>query len=901
MRPTAGSVAAAALSVAACFAVPRSLPAPSLPDQRFEYRQEVQTFELTNGARLAVIPEPGANLVELDVRYRTGAVEDPPGKEGLAHLVEHLMFSLRDGPDAPTFGDRLAALALDFNAYTSWDETHYVELAPAGLLPQLLALERTRFATDCAHIDDEILDRERDVVVQEILQRGDTVGRVAAAVFGDDHPYGRPVGGTPESLRAISRDDVCDFLAGGYAPDRAIVVISGAVDAAWVKGLAEQDLGAVPRRIGRPRAPVTPMAARPPVHLALPLDPPTALIAFPAAPAVTEEGARLSVLAELLRQHLATRDEIGRVSVLQVGGDRDPAMVFALVPAKSGAVDTMPDRFFTEVSKLREELDPIELEWAKTRRRVELMTSVEPLPRRASRVADALQYDAGRPPLYHEMGVVKDAKVASITELAATFRRDRARVVLTRREPSGAAVTQLGDLGQGHEHDIAVWHEPVDPAQARAPMRTPHRPTVTHRRELTLDNGLRVILVSGLAESLVNIRLLVPAGYDAAPTEPALPLLAANLLGSPDLRHYRMRDNIAYYDAFARGGVRDVEIDDHWTTFSLRGVSPDVGVLLWQLAVPLTDGVYRDDVLSDLPGWIAAMPGAKPTDAQLRRRLLSGKESASDGLKTSLGRVHVGDLRRFRGQHYRAAGATLIVAGQFDEDQVARDVRRLFGRLPPGNSAPATTTLAAGVSGLPAARDLGLVRPTAVQLHASMSFPLPSKLEPHRAAAYAIAREIIEARAAVLRQGMGVTYGVGVDAEKAGGQRFLTLSAQLAPSAAADALTVLASALRDLRAGREIDADVVRARRRLVAKLLITAVDSGAAADEVQTEVVHQLPADYEQRMVSAVAGVTRDDVARALAEMLAPEHETRLLLGTRSTVEAGFRALGVHTVVWQQ
>ncbi len=850
MRPAAGWIAAAALGVAACFAVPRSLPAPSLPDQGFEYRQEVQTFDLTNGARLAVIAEHDANLVEVDVRYRTGAVEDPQGKEGLAHLVEHLMFSLRDGPDAPTLGDRLAAVALDFNAYTSWDETHYVEIAPAGSLPQLLALEHKRFAADCAQIDDEILDRERDVVIQEILQRGDAAGRVAAAVFGDDHPYGRRIGGTPESLRAITRDDVCDFLAAGYAPDRAIVVISGAVDAGWVRGLADDSLGAIPARIGRPRAPVTPMTARPPIHVALPVDPPTALIAFPAAPPVTEQGARLSVLADLLRHRLAAQDAIGRVSVLQVGGDRDPALVFALVPARPGAVDVMPDRFFTEVEKLRRELDPIELEWARTRCRVELMSSREALPRRASRVADALQYDPGRPPLYHELGVVKDVTVASITELAATFRRDRARVVLTQREPTGAAVARLGQLGEGHEHDIAIWHQPVDPARARAPMVAPHRPTVTHRRELTLDNGLRVILVSGLQEGLADVRLLLPAGYDDAPGEPALPLLAANLLGSPDLSRYRMQDNTAYYDAFERAGVRDVEVDDHWTTFSLRGLSSDVGVLLWQLAVPLTDGVYHDDVLGDLPGWIATMPESKPTDTEVRRRLLSGKQSTSDALKASMARTHLGDLRRFRRRHYRAAGATLIVAGQFDEDRVARDVRRLFARLPAGGPAPARS--GASVSGPPAARDLGLVRPSEVQLHASMSFPLPSKLAPHRAAAYAIARELIEGRAAVLRQGMGVTYGVGVDAEKAGHQRFLTLSAQLAPSAAAHALTVLASALRDLRAGREIDADVVRARRRLVAGLLITAVQLGLrrrrGADRGDAAAARGLPAADGQR-----------------------------------------------------
>ena len=73
-----------------------------------------------NGLRFVIMPDPSTTLVEVDVRYDVGAREDPKGKAGLAHLVEHLLFQIRPGgPGTPTLMDHLSQLAVARNTYTT--------------------------------------------------------------------------------------------------------------------------------------------------------------------------------------------------------------------------------------------------------------------------------------------------------------------------------------------------------------------------------------------------------------------------------------------------------------------------------------------------------------------------------------------------------------------------------------------------------------------------------------------------------------------------------------------------------------------------------------------------------------------------------------------------------------
>src|SRR5262245_53354577 len=102
--------------VIACGAVLK----PPAPDRRLNIKQNGSVFEANNGYRFAVLPELGARVIRLDVRYPVGAADDPKGKEGLAHVVEHMLFDVEyaRGAAKTSISAELGRVAIAWNAET---------------------------------------------------------------------------------------------------------------------------------------------------------------------------------------------------------------------------------------------------------------------------------------------------------------------------------------------------------------------------------------------------------------------------------------------------------------------------------------------------------------------------------------------------------------------------------------------------------------------------------------------------------------------------------------------------------------------------------------------------------------------------------------------------------------
>jgi zinc protease len=116
------------------------------------------------------------------LRIQAGSMDDPPGKEGLAHLVEHLMFYLRRDPRGPTLDERLRAVTSSYNATTDLDGTYYVaHVAPADADAVAAMFAEIASEATCAHLDRKALEHERAIVRGERRLR---VGR-ASQVVGD--------------------------------------------------------------------------------------------------------------------------------------------------------------------------------------------------------------------------------------------------------------------------------------------------------------------------------------------------------------------------------------------------------------------------------------------------------------------------------------------------------------------------------------------------------------------------------------------------------------------------------------------------------------------------------------------------------------------------------------------
>ncbi|MFZ5476155.1 MAG: M16 family metallopeptidase [Myxococcota bacterium] len=206
---------------------------------------------LPNGLVVLLEEDRSAPRVAVHVYVEAGAAEDPPGREGLAHLVEHLAFAGGD------YDRRLAALGGASNAWTDHDGTAYWSVAPSDVLGPLLALEGERFAA--LAWPDAALATQRGVVAQERagerLPGGLDHARLSALLWPEGHPYRRRVLGEPD---AVTAEDARAFVARQYRAGATTVAIVGDFDLADARARVYEALAGLPAGAGERPAPSPP-------------------------------------------------------------------------------------------------------------------------------------------------------------------------------------------------------------------------------------------------------------------------------------------------------------------------------------------------------------------------------------------------------------------------------------------------------------------------------------------------------------------------------------------------------------------------------------------------------------------------------------------------------------------
>lgn len=206
-----------------------------------------EMFTLKNGLRVIVHTDRKAPVVGVTVYYRVGSKNEPKGKTGFAHLFEHLMFG--GSENVPDFDAPLVeAGSTATNGSTWFDRTNYVVTVPTGALDRALFMEADRMGHLLGAVTQAKLDAQRGVVQNEKRQ-GDNqpFGLVdyaeTAALFPESHPYGHSTIGSMADLDAASVADVKDWFRANYAPNNAILVLAGDIDAATARQKVEKYFG----------------------------------------------------------------------------------------------------------------------------------------------------------------------------------------------------------------------------------------------------------------------------------------------------------------------------------------------------------------------------------------------------------------------------------------------------------------------------------------------------------------------------------------------------------------------------------------------------------------------------------------------------------------------------------
>ncbi len=232
-------------------------------------RAAVSHFTLANGLELVVVPDRRTPVVTHMIWYRVGSADEPPGKSGIAHFLEHLMFKGTARNPAGRFSQTLITIGGQENAFTSTDYTGYFQRVAREHLATLMDFEADRM-TGLVLTDANVLP-ERNVILEERNQRTDNdpgarLGEQVAAALYLNHPYGKPVIGWRHEMETLDREDALAFYRRFYTPSNAIVVVAGDVEAQDVKAIAERTYGRIESRAAagprlRPQEP-PPAAAR---------------------------------------------------------------------------------------------------------------------------------------------------------------------------------------------------------------------------------------------------------------------------------------------------------------------------------------------------------------------------------------------------------------------------------------------------------------------------------------------------------------------------------------------------------------------------------------------------------------------------------------------------------------
>jgi zinc protease len=650
-RRWALAVASSLLFVFSACRPARQARAPGVEALSFDVRQQ----RLENGLRLVHHSDGSQGLVSLVLVVGAGSGRDPAGKEGLAHLVEHLAFRGHDDAGV-TLRERLLRLGVDFNAWTSSDETTYVATASKASAPELLLAFRDLMRDPLRDLDEATFQVERNVVEQERRLRSENgypsevFARLDRALYGDSF-YGKPTGGTGPSLEALRLEDAREFARAHYRPEGMTLLVAGAT------GKRRQDLvllfGEVkPEGQGfawsRPAAPPSLLSGPGPIERTQAVvGVPELWLAWRLPGAFAEERAALDVLESLAASSLArttsVRSDVVSVQSFVERGPIVSTLYCRVVLSRTSDLEGVRGALAHELDKgvARRALDA---DWRFLYTREEStrrMLSLEPLAARALGMALGAHH-AGDPDFVVRQAARVDGLGGDeLNGLADRFLKlEQSRAVLL--EPGAAgpvASLDSASSSDGHRHLSST-----QAAAAAAKLAVPRFETKT------LDNGMQVIAVRREGDRFFSALL----GFlDGAARKPHGVVQAADwsilsYISKPpagigfsrsartDALLWLARSNVSALDLGLEGMV------DRFTNYEISWKPPE------------------------FVEWLKVADQAETPAEILNRNLwraLLGDSLLSPPLPKEIDAVRVQDIRRWRDTVYRPENATLVIVG----------------------------------------------------------------------------------------------------------------------------------------------------------------------------------------------------------------------------------------------
>ena len=889
----------------------------------------VRERTLDNGLRALVLPVRRAPIVVCDLYYPVGSFDEPPGRTGLAHFVEHMLFK---GTARFPKGqiDRLVLLAGgQSNAETSEDSTHYWFAFPKERWELGLVLEADRMRG--ARFDPAEVEIERRVILEERARELNTphgrLDQTHLAVTYLRHPYRNPILGWPEDLAHATTDDLQTFYQTHYRPDGAVLVVVGDLDPDTALDRITNHFADVPASDApQPRTAIVEpdQAGRRSFVLAESESVARCLLGWRTVPRVHPDAPILDVVADLLCGGRGSRlwqslVETGKaatwIETTHAAAQRAGQLFIQLEAAPGVESGALEERIATELWRLRE-AGPSAIELDRSRHRIKAAWRWE------QEDLASLAGGLGSAALWHDWRIWQTELRTSLGVEAHDIQRVVDTYLIDSNLTVGWSLPGKADAGAGLVQDstepvpsftAAVVYQPsfgtsvTATAAAPAIETNPVKPipwpvpAIISRlvdyspRRVVLDNGLRLIFERRPGPGIVAIELFVDAGL-MREAKPGLACLAGRLLeeGTATRSAQELAEVIENV-----GGT----LESTATGSSLRVCREDLGIAIELLADVTIRPVFPTEAVRWVSRRIAADLSGDLEDPAFRaelsfRNMVYGSHPlARDprGGVREITRLSRDDVIEHHGRHFIPENAVLVVVGDFEPRRLVSLVKTHLGGWPATGRCPAPYP-ATGKAGRPRTRR---IHHPGDQVHIVMGHLGVARTHPDFDALvildhiFGSGPGFCDRLGRIVRDEMGLVYSIGggiTDSADVVPGLFRVYAGTM-PKQADRVIGAITEQMEAMHAGAFSEDEVDRARRYLTGAWVFDYQSVEQRAERLLELERWGLGLEAPMQWPDRIAAITASQVRKAARKHLRPEALCRVELGPLRRRGKGARA----------
>jgi zinc protease len=862
-------------------------------------------MKLSNGLTLIVHEDHSAPLVAVSVWYHVGSKDEPKGKDGFAHLFEHLMFNGSENYNDDFFKATRLIGATEQNGTTNTDRTNYFETVPKNALDTMLWLESDRMGHLLGAIDKGRVDEQRAVVENEKRQGQNrpyskTQDLIVRATQPVGHPYDHTTIGSIEDLDAASVDDVKSWFRSYYGPSNAVLVLSGDITPAEARSKVEHYFGDIPpgEPVVHPGAWVAKMSGTKRETAFDRVAQPRLTMVWNIPGYGSQPMTDLDLLGDLLvsghtgrlYDRLVTKDQLATKVSAGTDGQEIEGQFEIDVMLKPGGDPARVEAIVDE--ELRRLIDkgatPDEMARVRVQYEANLARAFESIASKAAVLAQSQTFLGDPDAWKNDLARRRTATSADVQRTAKAWLSDGDYVL---------AMLPFGDLKAASiGADRKTMPMPSTVAAATFP------PV----ERATLSNGLKLVVARRSGSPLLNIAMMtdtgIPADYASWPAGTST--LAMSLLdeGTVSMTGAEIADRLS-----ALGVELDTGGDAETGQVTMSLLKPVLAQAMPVFADVIMHPAYREaDVARVKAEREAQIRSSRQTPVQIAARVAprlvygAGYPYGRVTTENSIQSIDRKDLVAFHERWFHPNNATLIVTGDTSLAEIRPTIETAFASWRPA-FIPAT------IAPRPTAPEKSVVylidTPGSPQSVIDAVFVAPPRREgdemPRKLFNTAFGGGFVSRVNMKLREEKGWSYGARSSFSDGRAARLFVAGGPVQSDKTADALHELDLLLKGVVGDKPIDAKELAEAKTASSLSLSGAWSTGdGIAAYLGVETSDKLPDNYFDQYALKIDAGTLAATNKAAALLVAGHPATWIVVGDRDKIESKVRALNLGEMV---